>query len=298
MLRAMTAIHLLSTPLDAGRRGELVYRGDLLIFKGVAPMRELCAFADVLIRETFADLEPETAQFHMDRDAYLALAGALRRRFKTDRAAKRMFTAVLEGVGVDPERTYWDWLYLRILPHGDSHSGRRIGPLGVHRDTWASNLLQQTHWWAPIYPLTAERTIAFYPDYWSRPLANTSAEWDLDELRARRREAGAAGRAAPDYPLMPEPRGPVDTGAELRPVLEPGDVLCFSGAHAHASVPNETGRARFSTEVRTVDAGDLSAGRGAPNVDGEAPRVARGWFHRISDGRPLEEAAGAPATGP
>ena len=55
-------------------------------------------------------------------------------------------------------------------------------------------------------------------------------------------------------------------------------MLCFSGAHLHTGVPNHTGEARFSIETRTVDAGDLTAGRGAPNVDGAAPRVAGSGF--------------------
>src|SRR3712207_7701762 len=45
-----------------------------------------------------------------------------------------------------------------------------------------------------------------------------------------------------------------------------------------------SGVARFSVEVRTVDAGDEADGRGAPNLDGEAPRVARDWFRQVRDG--------------
>jgi hypothetical protein len=52
-------------------------------------------------------------------------------------------------------------------------------------------------------------------------------------------------------------------------------------------VPNSTGVARFSVEVRTVDAGDVADDRGAPNVDGEAPRVAKDWFRHVDDDTPL-----------
>ncbi|HEV8045458.1 MAG TPA: hypothetical protein VGP38_09775, partial [Rubrobacter sp.] len=124
-------------------------------------------------------------------------------------------------------------------------------------------------------------TMAFYGEYWEKPLKNTSGEWDLEEIRAGRSSA----------PVVPEPTETVDTASELRPVIEPGDLLCFSGAHLHASVPNTTGVARFSVEVRTVDAGDAADGRGAPNVDGEAPRVASGWFRHVDDGTPLPAAA-------
>lgn len=90
--------------------------------------------------------------------------------------------------------------------------------------------------------------------------------------------------------MVPEPAEAVSTASELRPVTEPGDLLCFSGAHLHASVPNTTGVARFSVEVRTADVGDVAESRGAPNPDGEAPRVASDWFRHVRDGTPLPAA--------
>jgi ectoine hydroxylase-related dioxygenase (phytanoyl-CoA dioxygenase family) len=87
--------------------------------------------------------------------------------------------------------------------------------------------------------------------------------------------------------VVPEPSEPVDTTSELRMVIEPGDLLCFSGAHLHASVPNRSGVTHFSVEVRTVDSDDMLRGRGAPNIDGQAPHVALEWFRRIADDTPL-----------
>ena len=279
----MTAtVRVVSGALEDGTRRGSVYGGDLLVFKDVPPLREFCAFADALIREAFETEDPVRAQFGLGRDEYLSRVEALQRRFRKDDAAKELFLAALGHVGVDLRRTSWDWLYLRVSPHGDEHSGRRTAKLGFHRDTWSSNVYAQTNWWAPIYPITAGRTIAFYPAYWDEPLKNTSREWDLEEIRA-------GGSSAP---VVPGPTETVDTASELRPVIEPGDLLCFSGAHLHASVPNTTGVARFSVEVRTVDTGDVADGRGAPNLDGEAPRVASGWFRSVGDGTPL------PAVGP
>lgn len=273
----MTAIHLLSSGRDHDRWKERAYQGDLLIFKSVAPLVEFCATTDALIREAFGDLDPLRAQFALDRDDYVARVDALQKRYRAHPEAKRLFCAALEHVGVDPRHNGWDWLYLRVMPHGDTHASRRTQKLGFHRDTWASNVYAQLNWWTPIYPLTSERALAFYPHYWSTPLANTSAAWDLEEVRARRGSA----------PVVPEPSEPVDTTSELVIVPDPGDLLCFSGAHLHASVPNTTGVARFSVEVRTVDVDDAARSRGAPNVDGHAPRIALEWFHRIADDRPL-----------
>ena len=63
-------------------------------------------------------------------------------------------------------------------------------------------------------------------------------------------------------------------------VIEPGDLLCFSGAHLHVGVPNSTGVARFSVETRTVDAEDAATRTGAPNVDGAAAEEHPEWFRR------------------
>jgi hypothetical protein len=274
----MIAVRVLSGALEDGQRRESIYDGDLLVFKKVPPMEEFCAFTDALIREVFGTTDPVRAQFELDREMYLSRVETLQKRFRKDARAKDLFLAALGYVGVDLRRTFWDWLYLRVSPHGEEHSGRRTAKLGFHRDTWSSNVYAQTNWWAPIYSISPGRTIAFYGEYWGKPLKNTSANWNLEEIRSGRSSA----------PLVPEPTETVNTASELRPVIEPGDLLCFSGAHLHASVPNSTGVARFSVEVRTVDARDAAEdGRGAPNVDGEAPRVAKDWFRHVVDGTPL-----------
>ena len=264
----MTAIRVLSGTLGDEQRRESVYGGDLLVFQKVPPMEKFCAFTTSLIREVFGVADPVRAQFEFDQNEYLFRVEALQKRFRKEARAKDLFLAALGHVGVDLRRTFWDWLYLRVSPHGEQYSGRRIARLGFHRDTWSSNAYGQTNWWTPIYPISPGRTIAFYGEYWEKPLKNTSADWDLEEIRS-------GGSSAL---LVPEPSDPVDTASELRLVIEPGDLLCFSGAHLHASVPNSTGVARFSVEVRTVDAGDVADDRGVPNVDGEAPTWLRTGF--------------------
>jgi hypothetical protein len=210
----------------------------------------------------------------------------VQREVRTDARIKELFRAALEHVGVDPARSYWDSIYLRLVPPIEPGAERQVGRIGFHRDTWSSNVLQQTNWWATIRPLSADRTIAFYPAYWSRPIANTSADWDLDEIRALRR----SGKRDEDIEIVPEPSEPVDTSSELRIVVEPGDLLCFSGAHLHATVPNVSDQTRVSVELRTVSMDDLAQGRGAPDVDGRAPKVPLEWFRSMEDGAPLRRA--------
>jgi len=272
------AVQTISGPLEDEKRRRAIYGGDILIFKNVGPMARFRSFTDGLIREAFDVEDPVRAQFATDRADYLKRVEVLQRRFRAEEGAKGLLRRALEGVGVDTRRSFWDRPYLRVSPHGGEHEDRRTQKLGFHRDTWSSNVYSQTNWWAPIYPITAGRSIAFYPEYWEKPLKNTSAGWDLEEVRA--------GKTAV---TVPEPAEPVSTVSELRMVVEPRDLLCFSGAHLHASVPNETGLARFSVEVRTADAEDEATGSGAANLDGEAPRVPLEWFRRIEDDLPLPE---------
>jgi hypothetical protein len=239
----------------------------------VPPLVEAAGRCDALIREVLGNRGPPDA----------AGIDELRSRFRGDGELKRLFRSSLEHAGVDPARTYWDSLYLRVVPPVERGGERQIGRIGFHRDTWASNVLQQTNWWTTIRPLSRDRTIALYPAYWSRPIDNTSADWDLDEIRALRR----GGTSNEDLPIVPEPTVPVDTSSELRVVIEPGDLLCFSGAHLHASVPNVSDSTRFSVELRTVNRDDVRRGRGAPNLDGRAPRVPREWFRSMEGGSPL-----------
>ena len=274
----MTSLHLLSQPLDDGRRGDLIFRGDILVFKGVEPLHELRTRAEALIAEELGD------GWVGDRantpDA--ALLARVRDRFARDPRVKELVCAALETVGADLAETFWDRLYLRMQApdrSGDS-SGQTLAP---HRDTWSSNVYQQTNWWTPIRPVSEERTIAFFPAYWLVPIGNTSADWDLDEVRVRRK----AGDTAVE--MVPELTEPVDPSSELRIVIEPGDLLCFSGAHLHASVPNTSDRARVSLEIRTVNAADMKR-KGALNIDGQAPRVPLNWFRGVRDGAPLSSA--------
>ncbi|NIR28238.1 MAG: hypothetical protein GWN84_02665 [Gammaproteobacteria bacterium] len=279
----MALLERIDGPLPDRERAEHAFAGRLLVFTDVPSLRALCARLDARAREALGGLDPQTAQFELGRDTWLARIDPLQRSGRRDPALRHLFTAALAEVGVDAQRTYADKLTLRVVPHGTTHGGGRHSMTAVHRDTWGSNLRAQINWWTPIYALSSRRTIAFYPGYWSRPVANTSDAWDFDELLACRRD----GRP---YPTVPEPTEPVDPAAERRIVIEPGELLCFSGAHLHASVSNDSARTRFSLETRTVNLDDLRAERGAPNVDGLGTKRMFRWFARLSDGAALSAA--------
>ena len=276
------SLHVLTRAASQRTLSEQLFAGALLIFKAVPAMVDFCDLADELAQEVFGGLEPTTAQFNLDEKTFNAKIDALQKTVAKHSQARNLFLEALEHVGVDITQTYWDKLFFRVSPHGSGYTGDKPRALKAHRDTWGSNVYQAVNWWAPVYPITAERTITFFPSYWDKPIRNNTDIWDLEVIREERR----AGKP-PSLPLVPEPLEPAEN--ELRIILEPGDLFAFSGAHLHASVPNTSGAARFSVETRTVNLGDVTAERTAPNVDGHAPRVAWSWFRHTQSNEKLSE---------
>ena len=284
----MATVFETTGPIGDRRRGARIFDGELIVYRSLAAVAALIARADAMIRAAFAPHDPLTAHAALEPATYADIAEGLIAAFEKDATVRALYRAMLEAAGVDGARVYWDRLRLRIQPPGEQPTSRRVMNLPPHRDSWGSNVLAQLNWWAPIYPVTAERTLVIYPAHWSTPIANTSADWDYHALRARRRAGDDC------YPLLPVATGEVDTSDAWSCVIEPGDLLCFSGAQLHASVPNTTPLARFSTEVRTVSIDDLRLGRAAPDIDGAAPRRPLEWFRRMTDGAPLTDAMDEP----
>jgi len=280
---ASTLVYRVRGPIGEAERAELVFSGRLVVLRGLRAVRALCALADARLRAAFGGLDPELAQRHLAPEVWLARTAPVLRRFGREGEVQRLVTRMLVEAGCPPSATYRDRVALRAVPAGHGYQGGVRGATGVHRDTWGSGVHAQVNWWAPVYPVTAGRTLLVYPRYWRHPIANTSDAWDFDALLAHRR----CGRW---YPTVPSPTEPVAAGSEFPVLLEPGELLCFSAAHLHASAPNRTGRTRFSVEARTVSLGDLEAGRAAPNVDGCGRAARLEWFRSLADGTRLAPA--------
>lgn len=240
-----------------------VYGGEVLAFAGGGT--PLLRAARQLCREVFETAQIEKAHEQFSRAEFLRRAAQAQEAFN-GAPYKELFAGWLAHLGIRPaEELYWDTLGLRIAAPVESHGGGFRSHVSVHRDTWGSGIQAQVNWWAPLMPLSYGRTLAFYPHYWERALPNSTAEWSFKDYLASRRAVRSSGKAA-DYPAAPRHLAEPETPPYLVK-LRCGELLAFSSAHLHASVPNRTLRTRFSLEIRTVHAQDVRQGRGAPNVD-------------------------------
>ncbi len=278
----MSTLYHVTDPIPEAERNARVYSGEIIVFRGFGPVAELVDALRGHCRAHLGD-EPERAHEHMTESELNAAAEQLRRVVQQDEGVADALQAALKAVGADLAQTYCDGIKQRVQMTNSRNGRRMVGPLGAHRDTWGTNIMAQTNWWAPTYPTTPERTIALFPGHFDRPVPNTSEGWDFRELLRRLKEQGSE----PDYPILPLASEPPPWSEALQISLVPGDLMCFSGAHLHASVPNRTALTRLSFETRTVNAGDVRAGRGAPNVDGAAVRTTYQLFRRVGDGKKL-----------
>lgn len=234
-----------------------VLAGDLVLIQGDPAVARLIERARDVLESVFGAEDPQTAESRMASDAFRRAVAQARKAVAADAALGAIWDEILGGLGYAPQDVFQDRVRLRAVPSQAEAQARFARPLPIHRDSWGACIHAQINWWAPLYPLAETRTMLLWPGMFATPIANTSAQWDYDTVVSGRDKS---------YPLLPEALD-APAGAALPVVIEPGALLAFSAAHLHSGVSDESGRTRFSLDTRTVWAGDLRAGRGAPNVD-------------------------------
>lgn len=274
----MNIIHSNSSITDEDR-AETNFQGDIIIHQNISAMHELIAYSDELLRNSLNSLEPTEAQQQFSPDEFLQRTTEAQTHFRKSQTAKDLFFKALEQCGVDLNNTYYDHFPMRIVPTDKAYDGAHCGVIGHHRDTWGSNIHSQINWWAPLYELEEDRTIALYPDYWENPIANNTDIWRFEDFLKQRADTGH--ERAGSYASAPSPQATVDESGIVKVMLQPGDILSFASAHLHASVPNTTQATRFSVEMRSINKKDLENNRAAPNVDNAADTLMYQWFRNI-----------------
>jgi hypothetical protein len=261
----MTNVHYDPAFSDDERRG-LLYAGDIFVYSPSAASRELVAFARGMVEELFGGKDPQVAQYHMPVDEYARLLGEFKPRFIHHPECKRLLPEVLKAVGCDPERTYFDVPRIRTATSDDYLSTGIAFAFHPHRDTWYSAPFCQVNWWMPVYPIRPDNCMAFHPRYFSRGVRNSSSGYNYQEWN-RVSRFNAAQQIGVDTRVQPKALEQVELQPDIRLLPPPGGLLIFSAAQLHSTVPNTSGRTRFSIDFRTVHLDDVLGMRGAANVD-------------------------------
>lgn len=263
-----------------------LYAGDMVMRSGLPAVTELVEFARDQLAALFAPHDPQMAHEHYAPAEMAALLGTWKPRFIHDQRSIRLVRQVTEQAGFTPEATYYDVPKPRTaFPVGHLNTGVAFA-FPWHRDIWYSAPGQQVNWWLPIFSLRPTNAISFDPSSFARPIPNDSETFDYYRHNAGRRHIAA--QVSQEMQARPQAMGH-QPASEVIVLPTPGTVLLFSGAQLHATIPNTSGRARYSIDFRTVDSRDLIAGNGAPMLDVHCSGTAIRDFHRVADGQAFEE---------
>jgi hypothetical protein len=277
----MVRVNFDSEATDDQRRRAL-YAGDLFVYSSGAVGRALCEFARGMLEEAFHPHSPPEAQYHLPVERYAGILAELKPTFIHHPESKRLIRALLSQFGCDREKTYFDVPRLRSSTSDGYLTTGIAYAFHPHRDTWYSAPQSQLNWWLPIYPVTDDEGMVFYPRYWNRAVKNGSHRYNYAEWNAQSRYV-AAQQIGIDRRDQPKPEEEMDLSDDLRLQGEAGSMVVFSGAQMHASLENLSGGTRFSVDFRTVHMDEVVGGSGSPNVDSECTGTTMADYLRCRD---------------
>jgi hypothetical protein len=271
-MMTMNTLYFDSSAGDDVRRQHL-YDGQIFVFSPSPSTRALCQLACDLIEATFGSPIPPVAENGLPVEKFLAAEASVKQQIMKHPHTKQLIQSLLQELGCDLSKTYFDLPQLRVMPHRGylpNNEGLLHDP---HRDTWYAAPQCLINWWMPICDFESESALAFHPLYWKRPVNNDSRNFDQgQDYKTNFREAE-----------FPHPTEKVAIEPEVRVVCPASGIILFSGAQMHSAVPNTSGLTRYSLDLRTVHYDDILTGRGAPNIDSRSTIALLTDFMRATD---------------
>jgi hypothetical protein len=277
------------SPLGDDDRRRALHDGQIFVYSPRKSTLDFIEFARELIREAFAPLDPETAQLEMPVERYAEILAKMKPGFIHHPESKRHVTDILGDLGADLDKTYFD------VPKMRSSTSDQYLTTGIayawhpHRDTWYAAPQCQINWWIPIFDITADNGMAFHPEYWNRAVPNNSSDFNYYTWNQQSRGDHVAKFIKTDPRPLPRATEPMALNPQIRLVVPAGGLVLFSGAQMHSSVPNTSGKTRFSIDFRVVNRDDVANRQGAPRVDEECTGTTMRDYLRGTDLEHLPE---------
>ena len=282
----MTIVHVDSSLPPDGVRFRL-YSGDFVLFTGLTAVAEFVEFARSEIEKAFHPHDPQAIHTVLDSEETARILGSWKPYFIHHERSKTLTRAIIEQAGFDPTSTHYDVPKPRTAFPSDHLTTGIAFAFPWHRDTWYAAPQQQINWWLPIWEPLATNAMAFDPAAFDRAVPNDSGT--LDYYQTNKDRLSAAQHVKSDPRSRPSAEG-WTPDAEVVFLPRPGQVLLFSGSQLHRTIPNTSGRSRYSIDFRTVDRPDVESGLGAPRRDVACTGTALRDFACVSTGLPIDEA--------
>lgn len=274
--------------LDDAARRQRIYDGHIFVYSPRTSTAALCGLARELTDAAFAPLAPEQAQYALPVERFVEIMAALKPRFIHHPNTRPLMLDVLRDLGFDLAKTYLDVPRMRVATSDGYLSAGVAYVLHPHRDIWYGSPPCQLNWWLPVYAFEPESAFAFHPRYWNRDVPNTSSEYNHYEWNLVGR-VQATSQVTTDTRKQPKATVPLELEPDIRVVCPPGGLILFSGAQLHSTVPNTSGRSRFSIDFRTAYHDELASRGGAPYGDSHCTGTTLFELRRASDDTPVPD---------
>lgn len=264
-------------------RRQMLFDGQLFVYSPRPSSLGFIAHAREMIAEAFRPLDSELAQFEMPVKQYAEVLGTLKPAFIHHPESKRHLANLLTDLGCDPEQTYFD------VPKMRSSTSDNYLTTGIayawhpHRDTWYSAPPCQINYWIPIYDIRSDNAMAFHPRYWNVGVKNDSDRFNYYTHNQQSRGGHVTKYISLDPRVLPKPTEPLELDPQIRLIVPAGGIILFSAAQMHSSVPNTSGRTRFSIDFRVVHSDDIRENRGAPHTDEHCTGTTMRDYLRVTD---------------
>ena len=265
MINARNIIYYDSAHGDEERRRN-IYKGHIYLYSPKPAVMRLVSLARTMIEDAFGGRNPEKAQYEMAVGDFEALLNKLKPAFVNSAEGKVIMRDILAEMGCDTDKVYFDLPRMRSSTSDNYLTTGIAYAFDAHRDSWFSGPLNQINWWFPIYDIAPENAMVFYPNYFAKHLENGSKGYNCHAWNDLTRQI-ARGEAQENGRKRPMPLEPVDDSQEMIIIPPVGGMILFSGTHLHASIPNHSGKTRYSIDFRTVHEDDTRNHVGAANVD-------------------------------
>ena len=263
-----------------------IYKGAHVILTRLPSVAMLVDYTREELVALFRPYDPERAHEYLDKVEMAKLLGSWKPRFIHARRSRELVCNIIREAGFCDEGTHFDVPKPRTsFPVAHLTTGIAYA-FPWHRDVWYSAPAQQINWWLPIFAIREDNAVRFDPVKFDEVVPNNSGDFDYYRINADR--LNTASQISNERQIRPAALNHTPAHA-LVVIPAPGSIMLFSGAQLHASIPNTSGKARFSIDFRTVDAADLTAGLGAPLVDVSCTGTAIRDFRRVVDNAPFDE---------
>ncbi len=246
-----------------------IVNGDIHILRNTNSLSQIINYSKTIIKKHFNGYENvQNAQEKINLKDYVEIIMKIKNDFTNSIKTDEIIISMLKKLNLQNGDIYFDKPKIRIVTYDkylESGAGYVFRP---HRDTWYAGPKSQLNFWFPIYDVDLNSTFAIYPNYWDKPIFNSSENFDYEMWKKKFRFT-ADKHIKTDTRNHPLPLEDVDKSNELRVDCNSGDLIVFSGSHLHGTIPNNSNKTRFSIDFRILSR-DLYKRNIGQNVDSKS----------------------------